>query len=327
MRPSSGGLAAKGRRRAPRMPPARISAHRERSGSNGRAVPTVGDAFAAVAAGCAATVFAAAAGIEVGDAARLHRLRVALRRFRAVIGLFRDMLDDPQSKAMAGELKWIAGELGPAREYDVLSARLDAGGAAPALVDEIGRRRDAAWASALDALRSRRFAALEASVGAWVSAGAWRWRRNGAAYGLRTAPLADALAEALERGRCRVRRKGRGLAKRDDEALHRLRIRAKKLRYAAELFGEAFPGKKAARQRTAFAAAAKRLQDALGELNDIAVDRVLFAEIAAGGSPALGAATRAFAALEEARVPGCVDAAAAAARAFRKTERFWPKPD
>jgi triphosphatase len=290
--------------------------------------PTVGEAFARVAQDCAAAVSAAAEGIETGDVAGLHRLRVALRRFRAAIGLFRDMLTDPRSTAIAGELGWIAAVLGPAREFDVLAARLETEKGMPALREEIALRRAAAWDDALAALGSRRFARLSSSFESWIGEGAWRRRRSETARRLRAEPLADALAVALEQGRRRVRRKGRRLAKRDEEALHRLRIRAKKLRYAAELFGEAFPGRKAARQRAAFIASVKRLQDALGELNDIAVHRALFSEIAAGATDdrRLANAARKFSELEAARIPDCLEAASAAARAFRKCERFWPDP-
>ena len=48
-----------------------------------------------------------------GDAEALHQMRVALRRLRAAISLFSDMLTDRQTEALKTEFKWITGELGP----------------------------------------------------------------------------------------------------------------------------------------------------------------------------------------------------------------------
>src|SRR5262249_10337640 len=53
----------------------------------------------------------------------VHQMRVGLRRLRAAMSLFADVLQDPQSAALKEELKWLTGELGPARELDVLVTR------------------------------------------------------------------------------------------------------------------------------------------------------------------------------------------------------------
>src|SRR5690349_9206030 len=64
---------------------------------------------------------------------------------------------------------------------------------------------------------------------------------------------------------------GRKLTDLDAEARHELRLKVKKLRYAAEFFSGAFKGSVGRRRR--YAEAAKELQDRLGELNDLAVAR------------------------------------------------------
>ena len=48
----------------------------------------------------------------------------ALRRLRAAMSLFSDLLRDPQTAAIKTELKWLASELGPAREFEVLVNRV-----------------------------------------------------------------------------------------------------------------------------------------------------------------------------------------------------------
>jgi CHAD domain-containing protein len=76
----------------------------------------------------------------------------------------------------------------------------------------------------------------------------------------------------LGRRDARVRKRGRDVPTATPEARHRVRIAAKKLRYAAEFFASLYPAKRVAR----YVAALQDLQDILGALNDAAVvDRLL----------------------------------------------------
>jgi len=59
-----------------------------------------------------------------GDPEGVHQMRVGLRRLRAAMSLFAALLGDRQTAAIKNELKWLAGELGPARELDVLVSRV-----------------------------------------------------------------------------------------------------------------------------------------------------------------------------------------------------------
>src|SRR5690606_7279388 len=88
----------------------------------------------------------------------------------------------------------------------------------------------------------------------------WRRRR----------PVADFAAEALERLNRRVRRGGRRLDRLDAAGRHRLRIRVKRLRYAAEFFVGLFDHPRRERR---FLEALETTQDAFGVLNDLAVAR------------------------------------------------------
>src|SRR5215469_14499843 len=60
------------------------------------------------------------AALIKGDPEGVHQMRVGLRRLRAAMSLFSALLRDPQTEAIKTELKWLAGELGPARELEVL---------------------------------------------------------------------------------------------------------------------------------------------------------------------------------------------------------------
>jgi CHAD domain-containing protein len=58
---------------------------------------------------------------------------------------------------------------------------------------------------------------------------------------------------------------------------HKLRIAAKRLRYATEFFAATFPGKKKAKRHEKSLASLKELQDSLGVLNDIATREAMLA--------------------------------------------------
>ncbi len=68
------------------------------------------------------------------------------------------------------------------------------------------------------------------------------------------------------------------IASLEPAALHAIRLRAKRLRYAAEIFAPLYPGKATHR----FIRRLSRLQDRLGTLNDGAVAAHLLGEITSG---------------------------------------------
>ena len=75
---------------------------------------------------------------------------------------------------------------------------------------------------------------------------------------------------ALDRLSRKLRKAGRHMAVLDPPVRHRARIKAKKLRYAAEFFAETF-GRHAKKRRAKFIASLAKLQDALGDLNDLTI--------------------------------------------------------
>ena len=113
---------------------------------------------------------------------------------------------------------------------------------------------------------------------------------------------------------------------------HRLRIRTKKLRYAAEFFAGVFPTKKSTRRRENFVGSLEKLQGALGDLNDIAVHEELSERLADGKSGGRrrrsDPAKKAFAASrlsgrEEARIAPVLEEAERAYAAFAEAKPFW----
>src|SRR3954463_12522380 len=111
----------------------------------------------------------------------VHQMRVAMRRLRAAISLFKDVLADEQRDAIRGELKWISNELGAARDLDVFIAKVleplrakhrDEPGLA-ALMNSFQEQREQAYDRALAAVGSQRFRIMVIDTAAWIEAGSW----------------------------------------------------------------------------------------------------------------------------------------------------------
>ena len=57
--------------------------------------------------------------VRRSDSEGVHQMRVGLRRLRAAISLFAKLLGDQETERVKSELKWLTGELAPARDLDV----------------------------------------------------------------------------------------------------------------------------------------------------------------------------------------------------------------
>src|SRR5262249_1433350 len=82
------------------------------------------DAFKAIGLACLKQVLDNEPALLARDPEGVHQMRVGLRRLRAAMSLFADILQDPQTAALKQELKWLTSELGPARELEVLVTRV-----------------------------------------------------------------------------------------------------------------------------------------------------------------------------------------------------------
>jgi triphosphatase len=297
-------------------------------------------AFQTIARACLHQIVANQAPTRDGDPDGLHQTRVGLRRLRAAISLLGGLLPDAQSGMIKRELKWISGELGPARELEVFNKRVVIPATAgksqqpgvATLTRDLRRRRRRALGQARSAIESDRFRALVLETAAWIEAGDWINTADDLARALRDQPIAIVATAEMERRRKKILKRGARLLELDPEGRHRIRIEAKKLRYGCEFFGSAFPGKRAARRHKELIAALTRLQDRLGDLNDISVHEGLAVRLAdtqqSGGSRAPRTANKAFAAgrlsgREEARIASALKTAERAYARFATAKPFW----
>src|SRR5262249_15023654 len=151
-----------------------------------------------------------------GDAEGVHQMRVGLRRLRAAISLFADILQDPQTDALKDELKWLTGELGPARELEVLVTRVvtpvrrrhSRQSGVSSLSRDLTQQRAMALARAQNAIRSPRFRALTLEIAAWLEAGQWSRPQDDLVRDRGEAALETSAAEQLTRRFRKIRKKG-----------------------------------------------------------------------------------------------------------------------
>lgn len=207
----------------------------------------------------------------------LHQMRVGLRRLRAAMSLFKDMLASPEAEAVRNELRWVGRQLGPARDLDVLLGRLRGSpeGMDGDRLSQIERRRSEAYEALFEALESHRLMRAIVQTAAWIEAGEWMTSEGPAASG-RQKPAKEHAREELSRRFKRVRKLGKHLAGLSDEERHEVRIRVKKLRYGADFFGSLFPDRRKKRKKS-LGTILSRIQDLLGEMNDLAVGGTLIA--------------------------------------------------
>ena len=224
------------------------------------------------------------------DEIALHQMRVALRRLRAAISLFSVVVGDDRASAIKTELRWLAQELGPARDLDTLlfevikplrKRHANEPGLA-SIGNMFARKRLKSYRQAHKAVQSAQFRTLVLNTVEWVEAGPWSTSEDAAMRTRREMPIEIYAAEQLS-SRCkRIRRRGARIDELNAEQLHRLRIQVKKARYAIEFFAGLYHGKKSAKQHKKIRSSLMQLQNCLGKINDIVTHKTLFADIIAG---------------------------------------------
>ncbi|HZW73181.1 MAG TPA: CHAD domain-containing protein, partial [Caldimonas sp.] len=190
---------------------------------------------------------------------------VAVRRLRSDLRSFRELVDAQWSDPLRQELRWLGTELGAVRDLDVFIGRLGAdatrvGGAddpgVAALISAAREMRAGMHARLTATLRSQRYAELRDRL-----CRAARAPRFTLAARLHAE---EAIGPVIRRRYKRVRDAVNDLPQRPPlRQLHRVRIFAKRLRYASEAAALV-----AGRDASHLAERAEALQEALGELND-----------------------------------------------------------
>jgi len=271
------------------------------------------DGFQAIALSCLAQVTSNKSAVQCADAAGIHQMRIGLRRLRAAISIFGDLLRAEPRDTITAELKWLTGELGPARDFEVLlsdealRAAFDDEVQRIRLVGDIDRRRQDGLARAKEAVESERYRLLLLETVLWIVGDAFP---DGSDDGLRRFA-----GKEMARRLRKILKKLKQVDDLDDEGRHRLRIAVKKLRYGMEFFAPVF-GDKVGK---GFSRTLKALQDGLGRLHDFAVHKTILAEI--GGTEA--AALEKLIAHEKKETVGLLKSIGKSGHQLAKAETPW----
>lgn len=259
----------------------------------------ISEAFRTISGNCLSQLHNNEAGMLEGcDIEYLHQMRVALRRQRSAVSIFSRVFSKAALAPMAGELKWLAGQFGPARDWDVftteklakISTAFPAHAGIAALQEKCEQLRRHYNDKARKAVESRQYTEMMLKLGAWLYAGPWFAQpdalvpdsqagigakdRTGTGAGMPVKEFAGILLAHRHR---QIKKYGKKLAALDAPGLHALRIIAKKQRYAAEFFAELYSHSETKR----YIQALSTLQDILGAINDAAIAERLLSEVRA----------------------------------------------
>lgn len=212
------------------------------------------------------------------DAEGVHQMRVAARRLRSDLRTFAPLIEQEWAAELRSELKWLGGILGAVRDLDVQLARMtrtagELEAEVPPLFEDFAERHEVARSTLMTELGGPRYVALLD-------------RLVDAVAGPVLTPLAqksceDQLPRLVARPWTQLEKAARKLRRRSpDDAYHRVRILAKRTRYAAEAVAGALPptsGKAAGR----LAKRCSELQDVLGYFQDAVVAVGFIEDVAA----------------------------------------------
>ncbi len=211
----------------------------------------------------------------------VHQMRVALRRMRSALGLFRFAIPREHTAHWADDMRWLANQLGPARDFDVLITeslqplqhQLPLAGIVQ-LLELAESQREAAYVQVRAMLCGERYTTFKTNFGQWLYLRGWT---DGELSPKQRARLAHEITpiakKILNKQRLMVLQTGSTIDPQIPTEMHQLRITCKKLRYASEFFEPLFM------DMEPFIVHLKELQDLLGMLNDIAVMQRLLHEL------------------------------------------------
>lgn len=195
----------------------------------------------------------------------LHQARIAMRRLRGALTLFRPAVGQAGLQRLRGELRWFTSSLAEARDLDVFLADHDDLVRADRKTLQSARR--AAYDEVTAAIDSQRLRNLLLDLVEWLTIGDWQKADA-------SAPIARFASKRLDVLWKKVRQNSSDLAGLNDERLHQLRIHCKKLRYAVEFLASLY-----GKDTRKFTSKLEQIQDGLGRLNDETIGRILIARL------------------------------------------------
>lgn len=219
------------------------------------------------------------------DSEFLHDFRVANRRTRSGLSLIKGVLPEEAVAHFKQEFRFLGAITGPTRDLDVyllyeedykkrIPEALQPG--LHAFFKDLAARREQEQRRLARALRAPRFLEI---LDTWES---FLAREDMEPSPRAEIPVIDTARTIIARRYKRVLKDGLAIHENTpDESIHQLRIQGKKLRYAIEFFSSLFPQKEMA----VVIKQLKRLQNNLGDFNDLSVQQDMLSDHLAAMRP------------------------------------------
>ena len=287
------------------------------------------EAFRRLGAECLNHMLANQPAALAGNVEGVHQMRVAIRRLRALLRLYKPALDPRQLMHFDRQLKRIDRVFGQARDWDVFCTELlPQAGKPPApagLYDDLtsvaAHRRHDAHDAFINECRGRKFTATVLELAAWTEDGRDRPDRLGRAKLAR--PLKELAPHWLDRLARKVEARGQDISRANNAELHELRKSIKQLRYGLEFTESLFSGKKS----RLYQKRCKTLQETLGLINDsstsVQLAKSLLLDAKQDTRIDLRPAISALAQHQKQQRQGGLDALAKSWKAYKREARFW----
>jgi inorganic triphosphatase YgiF len=262
----------------------------------------------------------------------IHQMRVAVRRLRSVLSALKPMLPAEPYRWASDELKWLAGALGSARNWDVFAANL----VEPVervlpfehdlklLAEAAERRRRTAYDRAKQAILSREHTAAILRLVRWFEARGWRDQPVSERAVLLLATVGEVGPGLIERRWRQSRKRSKRFDELTPAQRHKLRIALKKLRYTIEFLRNLFEKGKV----KAFMRLLTPLQDDLGQINDVRTAHELLAEVTRHADQSNDAVARAGGIVlgwHERTLTDLEPKLRKHVRRLRRVKPFWPR--
>lgn len=250
-----------------------------------RKKPTAGDVVLASLREHYGRLRRADVGVRLDVEDSVHQLRVATRKLRSALRTFGSIVDKDATGPLAAELKWLGQQLSPARDTEVSEQRLreQLDGVPPELVfgplrqyltRYFAREAEEGRTKAMAALASKRYLNLLRALDTVVEEPPLTAKAR--------KPAKDALRKPVRKAARKLREAeaaAHGLSGEElERALHEVRKKAKRARYAADTVRPVY-GKKLDEWRKNV----KSVQRTLGEHQDTVVGRDVLRHLAIAG--------------------------------------------
>lgn len=211
------------------------------------------------------------------DPEGVHQVRVRIRKFRAILAFFRPLFKAEDYLIQQDNLRKLGQQFAEVRQLDVLLEGISAIETESTLVistfgqikDHLQGKRETAFQHLLASLKTDAFALDLLDLWVWKLNDPWAAE----AWDLQVS-IKDYTAAQIDKWLKKIRRSMKNLDVKDQQAVHRVRIKSKKLRYVIEqLFS--ILNQETRKSMDAF----EKIQDDLGYFHDVFANQQLLEQL------------------------------------------------